>query len=232
MITAIVALSGGMDSATVLAKAEAAQRRIETVGFRYGSKHNEFENTAAREIAKYYKVPFQLIDLSIAMKGFKSNLLLGGGKIPEGHYDDESMSKTVVPCRNIIFISILAGLAESIEASEIWLGIHSGDYAIYPDCRPKFYSAMKQAIEEGSGGKVTLRAPFLYSNKRIILDQGISMKVPYQLTRTCYKNQELACGVCGSCQERLEAFAFLKMKDPITYEGDVDAQEHQSNTQG
>lgn len=217
---AIVALSGGMDSATVLAEAISQEREIvECVGFYYGSTHNVFENAKADALAKQYEIPFRLISLATVMDGFKSNLLKSNDKpIPEGHYEADSMRQTVVPGRNLIFISILTGLAWSRDAAEIWLGIHAGDHFIYPDCRPDFFTAMRAAVEYGSDHKVTLQAPFLGVTKYEILQRGQKLGVPYNLTRTCYKPQETACGKCGSCQERLTAFRRLGVEDPIPYE--------------
>ena len=113
----------------------------------------------------------------------------------------------------------MAGLAWSKGAREIAIGIHQGDHAIYPDCRVSFYNAMNQAIAEGTDHNVLITAPFLHTDKTGILDWGFRHEVPYHLTRTCYKDQELSCGKCGSCVERLEAFAFHNTKDPIKYEG-------------
>jgi 7-cyano-7-deazaguanine synthase len=217
MAKAIVSLSGGMDSTTVLAHAIEKGREVECIGFTYGSKHNAYENEAARQIAAHYKVPFNLISLKEIMGTFESNLLKTGGDIPEGHYEEESMSQTVVPGRNIIFSSFLAGYAWSRKADEVWLGIHSGDHAIYPDCRPEFYEAMKLAIETGTGDAVTLAAPFLSGNKTTIIEWGLKREVPYHLSRTCYKDQPIACGRCGACQERLEAFRNNGLEDPIEY---------------
>lgn len=216
-MNAIVSLSGGMDSATVLADAIDKGRKPLAVGFTYGSKHNPYENQAAADLAKHYAAPFRLIDLSGVMRGFKSHLMADGGPIPEGHYEDASMAQTVVPGRNIIFAAILSGLAWSEGAEEIWLGIHQGDHAIYEDCRPSFYAAMNQAIQEGTGKRVRLVAPFLDGNKTTILKRGLLLGVPYSLTRTCYKDQSLACGKCGSCQERLSAFCAIGVDDPVEY---------------
>lgn len=214
----IVSLSGGVDSTVVLALAFSQGYDCSAVSFNYGSKHSHFENISASEIALHYNVPFQFISLGRIMKDFKSNLMIDGGDIPEGNYENEGMSKTVVPARNIIFISILSGLAWSMGAEEVWIGIHGGDHAIYPDCRPEFYQAMKEAIRLGTDGKVELHAPFLTDSKTYIVQKGIELGVPFELTRTCYKEQELACGKCGSCVERLEAFFKNRFVDPIKYE--------------
>jgi 7-cyano-7-deazaguanine synthase len=216
-------LSGGMDSTTMLASIldswEHDRKKVFCLGFKYGSKHNQYENKAAEEIAKYYGVDYKLLDLSnIIGTLFKSDLLLSGGDIPEGHYNDENMSKTVVPGRNIIFASILAGYAWSKDCNQIALGVHLGDRSIYEDCRPEFVKALDSAIYLGTGHRVEVVTPFIKMNKIDICRVGLALDVPYELTRTCYKNQEQSCGVCGSCTERLEAFDLNNSKDPIKYE--------------
>lgn len=214
----IVSLSGGMDSATLLASAKSKHHEVHGVGFRYGSKHNSYENEAALALAQYYDIPYRLFDLSGLMAGFRSNLMQDGGEIPEGHYEDESMKLTVVPARNMIFASVLTGVAWSEGATEVWLGIHAGDHAIYPDCRPQWFEAMRSAVELGSDHRVTLKAPFLYVDKAEILHQGLKLGVPYGLTRTCYAAQATACGRCGSCNERLASFKANGVEDPLDYE--------------
>lgn len=218
----IVTLSGGMDSATLLGsavkqKAYGGIDSVEAIGFRYGSKHNPFENNAAFKVAEHYKVPFRILDLSTVMAGFKSNLMAGQGPVPEGHYEAESMSQTVVPGRNFIFIAVASGLAWSLGAGEVWIGIHAGDHAIYPDCRPDFFTAANIATRCATEHRVVLKAPFLYNDKEQILRVGRGLDVPYHLTRTCYTDQEIACGKCGSCQERLEAFRKNNAEDPLEY---------------
>lgn len=221
MRKAVVSLSGGVDSAVTLAVALKEGYACTAVGFKYGSKHNRYENKAARAIAEAMSVPFHLLDLKKSFEGFSSSLMQASDEnIPEGHYNDVSMKSTVVPSRNIIFASILSGFAWSIEAEQVWLGIHGGDHFIYPDCRPEFFEAMRKAVELGTDRKVTLTAPFLHCDKVDIVKRGFLLDVPFELTRTCYKQQRLACGKCGSCVERLEAFRQSGLKDPISYEKD------------
>lgn len=215
---ALVSLSGGMDSSTVLAHALDSNRKCITYFCGYGSKHNCFEAIAARRVADHYGVEFVIVDLTEVGTHLKSDLLHSGGDIPEGHYEEESMRQTVVPGRNMIFASVLSGIAWSRECSEVWLGIHAGDHFIYPDCRPEFFEAMSRAVELGSDGKVKLVAPYLQKKKADILKHGLLMGVPYQHTRTCYKYQHTACGKCGSCQERLEAFKLNGVEDSLTYD--------------
>ena len=195
--------------------------QVTAVSFNYGSKHNKYENDAAQQIAGYYKIKLIELDISQAMAGIASNLMKSGGPIPEGDYQDETMKKTVVPARNMIFISILAGIAESRKINTIGLGVHAGDHAIYPDCRPKFISTIAESVRLGTDRKVQgIQAPFVLMNKAQIIKIGIMLNhpVPFYLTRTCYKDQPIACGVCGSCRERLEAFHLNRMKDPLKYE--------------
>ena len=218
-------LSGGMDSATLLGIYLGQGFEVHCCSFIYGSKHGPYENTAANNLVDYYHtidfpVAKKAFDLRQPMFHFKSDLLLTGGAIPEGHYEAESMKATVVPGRNMIFASIMAGYAQSIGAEAIALGVHAGDHAIYPDCRPDFIEALRNAIEFSTEGKVDVWTPLLYEDKARILKIGLGLTpaVPYQLTRTCYKDQPISCGKCGSCQERLEAFKIIGIKDPITYE--------------
>jgi len=213
----VLGLSGGLDSSTVLAHLISQSKDVYCFIFLYGSKHNFYENQAAIKVAEYYDVSYKIIDLSDTFAGFKSNLLKTGGDIPEGHYTDESMSQTVVPGRNIIFLSILAGYAWTIGASKIALGIHQGDHAIYSDCRKEFYKAMDTAIYLGTDNRVEFIAPYIETDKAGIVKEGISLQVPYHLTRTCYTDQPLACGKCGSCVERKEAFEKNNISDSILY---------------
>lgn len=220
MKSVVLGLSGGMDSATLCGYYLNHGYAVHPISFNYGSKHNEYENKAAEELALLWGLKIKKINLGFIGELFKSNLLKTGDKIPEGHYNDENMSQTVVPGRNVIFISIMMGYAWSIGADTIAVGVHAGDRAIYADCRAGFVAAMNAAVIAGSGDRVHLEAPLQYLNKTQILELGYSMNsdFPYHLTRTCYCDQELSCGRCGSCQERLESFRNLERKDPICYE--------------
>ena len=215
---AVMALSGGMDSTTMLAWLLDQGYEVEVCHFQYGSKHNPYEKEAATRVAAYYGVALHEVDLSSIMSQFKSALLAGQVEIPEGHYSEETMSQTVVPARNIIFLSIVSGFAWSVGASYVALGIHQGDHAIYPDCRKEFYKAMDAAVYLGTDRRVELIAPFVEWDKAKILEWGIPHGVPYELTRTCYKDQPVSCGRCGACVERQEAFWMNSAVDPVPYE--------------
>ena len=221
----VIGLSGGMDSATLLGILLEQGCEVHCCSFYYGSKHGIWENRAAENLIDFYQnkqfpVFGHFINLTEAFQGFDSSLLKSGGEIPEGNYKAENMKSTVVPGRNMIFASIMAGLAESINAEVIALGVHAGDHFIYPDCRPDFINSLHKTIHYSTDKKVTVMAPFLDLDKTAILKIGIGLKVPvpYHLTRTCYKDQELSCGKCGSCIERLESFSNLQLTDPIKYQ--------------
>ena len=219
---ALISLSGGLDSTTLasylLSDEFKGVTELEAVSFYYGSKHNKYENEAAVKVAKYFRIPLIFIDLSVAFHSFDSALLINDRDIPEGHYQAENMRQTVVPARNMIFTSILFGLAESRKIPYVALGVHAGDHFIYPDCRPEFITAIDIAGRAATDKKVSLLTPFLMFGKDKIISLGHQMAAPFHLTRTCYKDQPIACGVCGSCSERKEAFALNGLTDPIQYE--------------
>jgi 7-cyano-7-deazaguanine synthase len=245
----IVSFSGGMDSATLLALAKVMSDQkggiVRAFGFTYGSKHNQYELEAANRFASSLGVDYDVIDLT-TISGFLSSCLLkSGGAIPEGHYAQDNMTKTVVPGRNTIFASILLGIAQSLEANTVTMAVHSGDHTIYPDCRPDWVNCMQATMYMASEGKVQFHTPFLRMDKTDILDLSFNgftfskeliasaqaifplkrpitkippLNVDYSMTRTCYKDQPIACGRCGSCQERLEAFRNHNREDPLEYE--------------
>lgn len=218
-----VLLSGGIDSTTVLSQVVSSVKSssITAVSIIYPSKHNVLEVSAAERIARFYGVKFVTFDLSYIFTSFNSALLrTSPEQIPEGHYTDKSMSKTVVPMRNIIFATAVAGLIMGLD-SDIWtlsIGAHAGDHAIYPDCRPDTLGPLEMVIFNGSDRKVGLQIPFLNSTKTEIVAAGLRENAPYHLTRTCYTNKITACGKCGSCNERLEAFKNNNNVDPIIYD--------------
>lgn len=217
---ALVVLSGGMDSAVVLAYVVKifGPQNIEAITFNYGSKHNEKENKAAVALAQFYKISNHvLVNLPFINELFKSDLLKSGGEIPEGHYEDPSMKRTVVPFRNGIMLAIAAGYAESINAGSLFIGNHAGDHAIYPDCRDQFIIPMKLAIEEGTYARVSLVSPFCDSTKADIARLGHCLGVPFELTYSCYKGEDKHCGKCGTCYERGEAFKISGVSDPTEY---------------
>lgn len=216
----LVVLSGGMDSAVVLGVVRSVNeaKDVETITFNYGSKHNSRENEAAKKLAEHYGVKNTLVSLPFVNELFKSDLLQSGGDIPEGHYADPSMKKTVVPFRNGIMLSIAAGYAESIGAKMVLIGNHAGDHAIYPDCRSEFMNNFSAAIKAGTYAEVLLERPYENATKTDIARLGAHLGVPFALTYSCYKGGEKHCGKCGTCFERKEAFRDSGVADPTEYE--------------
>jgi 7-cyano-7-deazaguanine synthase len=214
----LVVFSGGMDSAVVLAHAKQMGLQCCAVHFQYGAKHNERELSAAQAIARYYDVHLTVVHLPFINELFKSDLLQSGGDIPDGHYQELSMRRTVVPFRNGIMLAIAAGLAESLEIQSLMLGNHAGDHVIYPDCRTAFTEALSHAIQLGTYTQTHLVTPFVKWTKIDIAKRGYELGVPFELTWSCYKGREKHCGRCGTCNERIEAFQKAEIKDPTIYE--------------
>lgn len=218
MRKALVILSGGMDSTTLLHDVVDKKYDVEALSFNYGQNHSK-ELDMAAATCKKLNIPHKIIDVSFMGKELlKSSLTSGAAAIPEGHYAEENMKSTVVPNRNMILISLAAGYAISEKKEVLFYGAHAGDHTIYPDCRPEFVQAMRTALSLSDWHKLELEAPYLYKDKGDIAAIGKALGVDYSLTWTCYKGGEEACGVCGSCTERLEAFEHAGMQDPIAYE--------------
>lgn len=203
MKDSLIVLSGGMDSTTLLW--DRKDSIALAVTFDYGSRHNAREIECARKNCEMLGVEHLVIPLEFMGQYFKSSLLIGGEDIPEGHYTDENMKSTVVPFRNGIMLAIAAGLAESRGLKMVMLANHSGDHAIYPDCRPGFVNAMSRAISEGTYEGVQIDAPYTNISKTDIARIGKRLGVDYRLTYSCYKGGEKHCGKCGTCVEREEA---------------------------
>lgn len=216
---ALVVLSGGMDSTTALSAAVElhGSKEVATITFNYGSKHNAKENVAAKNVADYYQVSNKLVQLPFVNELFKSDLLSSGGEIPEGHYAEDTMRRTVVPYRNAIMLSIAAGYASSIGANQLVLGNHAGDHAVYPDCREEFTKPFKQALLHGDWNPVSVIRYFENYSKAQIAEMGLKVGTPYHMTWTCYKGGDIACGRCGTDVERLEAFDLAQGTDPLEY---------------
>jgi 7-cyano-7-deazaguanine synthase len=214
----VVVLSGGMDSAVALADAiHSGHDVVGAVNFNYGSKHNDAEYRHAVMISQYYVTPLRRVALPFINELFSSDLLQSGGEIPDGHYADVSMKKTVVPFRNGIMLSIAAGYAESIGADGIVIGNHFGDHSIYPDCRSGFIASMGNAIAEGTYARIELLSPFCNISKADIAMRGARLQVPFEKTWSCYKGLDQHCGKCGTCVERKEAFERAGLIDPTVY---------------
>lgn len=238
----VISMSGGLDSTCLALHMLSQGKEVKAYAFDYGQKHNIELNrvkSCVRFLArKGLPISLQVINLRDVFSDSQSSLT-GNGDIPEGHYEDSNMKSTVVENRNVIFSSIIYGKALSWSKQtnsnvEITLGIHAGDHTIYPDCTPESQEMARELFKISNWGseKIDYVAPFVNNIKGEVLQAGIrameSMEfsgkdVKYVLghTHTCYSPNENgeSCGKCGSCTERLEAFEFCGMKDPVKYQG-------------
>ena len=185
------------------------------MSFDYGSKHNACEIAYAKLHCNRLGIKHMILPLDFIGKYFRSDLLIGGGEIPEGSYDDGNMRSTVVPFRNGIMLAVAAGLAESYGLDTLLIANHSGDHAIYPDCRPEFIAAFDQAVRAGTYEGIRVVSPYCDITKRDIALRGHALGIDYAETWSCYKGGERHCGKCGTCTERKEA---LEGFDTTIYE--------------
>lgn len=213
----VVLCSGGMDSVVALhwARREHAVRAV--LSFDYGAKHNPRELPCAAHHARALGLEHQVVALPFIGEHFTSDLLRSGGDIPEGHYADETMRRTVVPFRNGILLAVAAGFAESAGAEGLVIAAHGGDHAIYPDCREDFMRAMGDALRLGTYAGIRLLRPFIALDKAAIAAEGARLGVDFARTWSCYKGGEVHCGFCGTCVERREAFQRAGVADPTAY---------------
>ena len=213
-----VLLSGGMDSVCVFHHALCEHEVEACLSFDYGSKHNARELPFAAQHARAQGVRHEVVALDFIDRLFESDLLRSGAAIPEGHYAEASMKRTVVPFRNGIMLAVATGFAESIGAEAVVIAAHSGDHAIYPDCREPFMQAMGKAMGEGTYAGIRLLRPFIAMDKAEIARRGAELGVDFAATWSCYKGGAVHCGVCGTCVERREAFLLAGLPDPTVYE--------------
>lgn len=219
---AVVIVSGGMDSTTLLywAIEELGHDNVNALSFDYGQRHRK-ELICAEMICKYLQIPWKVVDIRSYREIAKSSLTRDSIAVPHGKYNEETMKATVSPARNMVMLSYAIAYAIYLKSDVVYYGAHSGDHTIYPDCRPGFVHAMSEAAIRADWHRVEVQAPFIACDKYDILKIGQRLKVPYEFTWTCYEGGEKACGKCGSCHERLEAFERLGIPDPIEYNSEA-----------
>lgn len=212
----ILVYSGGLDSTTLLYKLLADGDTVHALSFNYGQRHKK-ELKAAAKICHAYRqasknlqktganLSHKIIDVTAVKNLLSGSALTDNVVVPEGHYKAKTMRATVVPNRNMIFISLAAAAAVSMKFDRIALAVHAGDHAIYPDCRPGFIRAAEKTLRAGNYEKIKIYAPFLRITKSEIAKIGKRLGVPFSETWTCYKGQSKPCGKCGACVERAEA---------------------------
>ncbi len=225
MKRAVVLLSGGLDSATVLAISLEAGFESYALSFRYGQRHKR-EIAAAEKIAQSLGAHAHRI-AEIDLRVFGGSALTDDLEVPTARSEREmsdNIPVTYVPARNTIFLSYALAWAEVLEAQDIFIGANAVDYSGYPDCRPEFIRAFEDlanlATRAGvEGRRFTIHAPLISLSKAEIIRRGMSLGVDYSLTHSCYDPtpQGLACGLCDSCQLRLKGFREAGLKDPIPY---------------
>jgi len=222
---AVVLVSGGLDSATTLAIAKSEGFDIYAISFDYGQRHH-FELEAARRVCESQGVS-ELVVFKVDTSIFRGSALTND--IPVPHNRDESQMAdgipiTYVPARNTIFLSVGLGLAESVGANDLFIGVNAVDYSGYPDCRPEFIKAFEDmanlATKAGvEGRRLNVHTPLILLTKAEIIQRGVALGVDYGLTHSCYDPlpDGTSCGECDSCQLRLRGFREAGCADPIRY---------------
>lgn len=213
----VLIYSGGLDSTVLLYSLHKAGHELRTLSVNYGQRHAK-ELDAAKAITAQLGIEHRVADLtSLTPLLGNSSLTDADIAVPEGHYAEETMKATVVPNRNMILLSVAAGWAISEKADSVAYAAHSGDHAIYPDCRNEFAEAMDHAIRLADWHEVRLDRPFVKKTKADIVTLGAELDVPFEQTWSCYQGGDIHCGRCGTCIERREAFHLAGVVDPIPY---------------
>jgi len=227
MPNAVLLLSGGLDSTTLLADAVHVGFDVHAMTFRYGQRHSS-EIEAARRIASHYAIRNHVI-ADIDLRVFGGSALTSDIAVPKDRdvasASDSGIPITYVPARNTIFLSFALAWAEVLEAADIFIGVNALDYSGYPDCRPEFIAAYERMANLATRGgvegtnRVRIRTPLIDLTKAEIIRRGIELGVDYALTQSCYDPDEsgAACGHCDACQLRLKGFAEAGVRDPARY---------------
>ena len=220
---AVVLFSGGLDSTTVLVYAMKQGYDIYPLTFSYGQRHAIEIKQSERTLEKYGLLNRQTV-FSIDLTPFVNCSLINKNlEVPE--FAENRIPSTYVPSRNLIFLSVASGFAETLGAEKIFIGVNSVDYSGYPDCRPEFVDAFNKTIavgtKQGVESGIKVEAPILNMSKKEIIELGMSLGVDYSLTHSCYNPTPdgLSCGVCDSCRLRLEGFRQAGFEDPLKYTG-------------
>lgn len=220
---AVVVFSGGLDSFTLLhdlAYGELGKvygytkADLLALTFIYGQKHIR-EIECARRVTDYISVEQRILNLAPILSSGESALTSDTVAVPHGHYADESMKQTFVPGRNIVFLSVATAVAAQIGARTVFYAAHAGDHAIYPDCRPSFIDAFDKVARLCGYEPISVQAPYALRTKGDIVVIGKNLGLDYGQSWTCYEGKDVPCGKCGACRERLEAFEFADISDPL-----------------
>lgn len=217
----LVLLSGGMDSLVCAAVANKSHDKLAFLHLSYGQKTSKKEKSCFDKIADFYKVDSSLrktVDMSFLSQIGGSSLTDDKLEVTDYKGDSEEIPSSYVPFRNAHIISMAVSWAEVIGAKKIYIGANYEDSPGYPDCRPEYYEAFNKLIKAGTAaGDIELVTPVLMDKKKDIVKKAIDLKAPLELTWSCYKNEDEACGICDSCALRLRGFKEANTKDPIPY---------------
>ncbi len=218
---AVVLLSGGLDSATVLAQAVDAGFECHALSFRYGQRHAAELAAAARVADALGARSHRVIGIELGMIGGSS---LTDTAIPVPEIPTEGIPSTYVPARNSVFLALGMGVAEVLDAGHLFIGVNAVDYSGYPDCRPEFIAAFRKVAAVATrravdGATLEIHAPLIELSKAEIIRQGMALGVDYRLTVSCYQADEdgAACGRCDSCRLRRAGFDAAGLPDPTRY---------------
>ena len=221
MKKAVVLLSGGLDSATILAVARRDGYACHALSFAYGQRHSAELAAAARVAKALGAVEHKTVALDLSAIGGSA---LTDSSIPVPDHPTQGIPVTYVPARNTVFLAVAVGWAEVLEAGHIFIGVNAVDYSGYPDCRPEFIAAFQQVAKLGTkagveGRGLAIEAPLQQLSKADIVRLGSSLGVDYGLTVSCYSAdaEGRACGVCDSCRLRRQGFAEAGVADPTRY---------------
>ncbi len=219
---AVVLLSGGLDSTVCMSVAKKEGYELFPISFSYGQRHNR-ELECAKSVANYYNVDKHLI-INTNMDAIGGSALTDDIEVPEGDENRQDIPVTYVPARNLIFLSYALGYAEVLDAAKIYIGVNAVDYSGYPDCRPEFIDRFQNLADYSTKAgtqdskHIKVETPLIHLTKAEIITLGMKNDAPLNLTTSCYRGGELACGTCDSCVLRLRGFKEAGCEDPILYQ--------------
>lgn len=222
MEKAIVLLSGGMDSLVCAGLAVGQHTDVSFLHMNYGQKTSARERKSFDDISNFYKIPIEkrkVIDMTFLQQIGGSSLTDDSITVKSYQGDSTLIPDSYVPFRNSIILSLAVSWAEATGAHELYIGANHEDSPGYPDCRPSYYEAFNKVIKEGTkDGLIRIQTPVISMKKRDIVLKGQELKVPWQLSWSCYKSSDRACGQCDSCALRLRGFKEVGINDPIDYQ--------------
>jgi 7-cyano-7-deazaguanine synthase len=218
--SAIVLVSGGMDSCVTAAIAKAENEKLAFLHISYGQRTEARERKAFNDIADFYGIENRLdISIEYLARIGGSSLTDSTMEVTEANLESKEIPTSYVPFRNANMLSIATSWAEVLVANSIYIGAVAEDSSGYPDCRPEFYEAFEKTIEVGTKPDtiIKIKTPIIELSKAEIVKKGLELNAPLHLSWSCYRSEDLACGTCDSCALRLRGFAQTGVKDPIPY---------------